>query len=115
MNSKDKYIQSYKQTMLDELKLAKLDDNYKKIINDYNKNIIKTKKIKPSQLSKYDINNINKSLKEELLNSKIDEKNKHYLKNLDDLTKLKNTNLNNVNLYDFFYLKNKFKKINLKK
>ena len=111
MINNDKYRQSYKQSMLDELKIGQLDKKLKKIIDDKNKNKNKKTILKPSDMSKYDIKNINKSIKEERLNSKLDKKQKDYFKYLDDITKLKNTNFNNVNLYDFFNLKNKFKKI----
>ena len=55
MNKKDKYRLSYKKSMLDDLKLGQLDNDYKKIIENYS---IKKNDMKPVKMSKYDEKNI---------------------------------------------------------
>lgn len=107
MNKKDKYRLSYKKSMLDDLKLGQLDNDYKKIIENYS---IKKNDMKPVKMSKYDEKNIIMTIEQEKLNSRLDKKQKDFISKLNNIDKIKEIKINepNLNLYDYLKAKKLF-------
>ena len=107
MNKKDKYRLSYKKSMLDDLKLGKIDNDYKKIIDNYS---IKKNNTKPIKMCKYDEKNIILSIEQDKLNSRLDKKQKEFISKLNNIDKIKEIKINepNLNLYDYLKAKKLF-------